>query len=327
MIGPSFTFRLHCLLEVRSMDKHVFISYQHDDNDFADALIYRIEKVGFKAWVDNYGLYPGEDWREGIDQAIRDACALVVIMSPAAKVSEYVTYEWLFAWGCGIKVIPVMFKATSLHPRLESLQYLDFTNRVRPWNVLMSALQMTVSKPSSSSYLGFQKVQEWIEKGELFLERREYHEALEMFRTVILLDPSNAQAYVGKSTALCELKQYKEALVASEQAISLGAGNVDVWSNKAAALNGLKRYEEALAACEQALRLDPEYIRAWNNKGVALYDLKRYEEALCAYEKALHLDPGYALVWYNKGNTLNQLDRSQDAEQSYKRARDLGHKG
>jgi hypothetical protein len=28
------------------MDKHVFISYQHEDNDFVEALIHRVEKVG-----------------------------------------------------------------------------------------------------------------------------------------------------------------------------------------------------------------------------------------------------------------------------------------
>jgi tetratricopeptide (TPR) repeat protein len=343
------------------MEKHVFISYQHDDSDFADALIYRVEKVGFKTWIDNNGLYPGEDWREGIDQSIRDAFALIVIMSPVAKASEYVTYEWAFAWGCGIKVIPVMYKFTSLHPRLESLQYLDFTNRLRPWNDLMRTLQMSVSRSSPSSSLGLRKVQEWIDKGELFLDRKEYHEALEMFRTVILLDPSNVQAYIGKCTALYELNQYKEALVASEQAISLGASSAAVWSNKGAALNGLKRYEEALAACEQALRLDPGYVRAWNHKGAALRGLKRYEEALAACEQALRLDPGYvrvwnnkgvvfydmkcyeealsayeealrlnlnyALVWYNKGNTLKQLGRSEEAEQCYKKARDLGYEG
>ena len=121
---------------------HLFISYKHEDGDFADVLISKLEKEGYSTWVDNVGINAGEDWRNEIDQAIKDAFALIVIMSPEAKASEYVTYEWAFAWGAGIKVIPVLFKPTELHPRLEALQYLDFTSRTsRPWNKLFNVVK------------------------------------------------------------------------------------------------------------------------------------------------------------------------------------------
>ncbi len=86
--------------------KHIFISYKHEDGDFAENLVYKIKEAGFQTWVDN-DLNAGDDWRTKIDQAIKDACALIVIMSPEARASEYVTYEWAFAWGAGVKVIPV----------------------------------------------------------------------------------------------------------------------------------------------------------------------------------------------------------------------------
>jgi len=121
---------------------HLFISYKHEDGDFADVLINKLEKEGYSTWVDNDRINAGEDWRNEIDQAIKDAFALIVIMSPEAKASEYVTYEWAFAWGAGVKVIPVLFKPTELHPRLEALQYLDFTSRTsRPWNKLFNVVK------------------------------------------------------------------------------------------------------------------------------------------------------------------------------------------
>jgi HEAT repeat protein len=121
--------------------RHVFISYHHDDGDFAENLISRIERVGLETWVDNDHLHAGEDWRTEIDQAIKDAYALIVIMTPEARSSEYVTYEWAFAWGAGVKVIPVLYKDTKLHPRLEALQYLNFTSRTsRPWEVLIDVV-------------------------------------------------------------------------------------------------------------------------------------------------------------------------------------------
>src|ERR1051326_5304495 len=134
------------------MPKHVFISYKHEDGDFAQVLIYKIREAGFETWVDNDRLHAGEDWRAEIDAAIKSAVALVVVMTPESKASEYVTYEWAFAWGAGVKVIPVLYKETTLHPRLEALHYLNFTNRtVRPWEALMSVLNKAASEPYSSS--------------------------------------------------------------------------------------------------------------------------------------------------------------------------------
>ncbi len=42
---------------------HVFVSYKHDDGDFAEVLINRVERAGYKTWVDSDKLHAGEDWR------------------------------------------------------------------------------------------------------------------------------------------------------------------------------------------------------------------------------------------------------------------------
>ena len=100
------------------MEKHIFVSYKHEDSDFAEVLINRVGKAGFNTWVDHDQLHIGADWRNEIDQAIKNSFALIVIMSPEAKASEYVTYEWAFAWGAGVQVLPILYKVTSLHPHL-----------------------------------------------------------------------------------------------------------------------------------------------------------------------------------------------------------------
>lgn len=129
---------------------HIFISYRHDDVDFAENVKHRVEKAGFDVWMDSDKLNAGEDWREGIDQGIKTAAALIVVMTPEAKASEYVTYEWAFAWGAGVPVIPIMLRSTSLHPRLEALQFLDFTNRARPWDRLLARLEQVGATSSQS---------------------------------------------------------------------------------------------------------------------------------------------------------------------------------
>ena len=315
------------------MERHIFICYQHEDSDFAQVLINQIEKAGFHTWIDDNHLQVGEDWRTGIDQAIKDAFALIVIMSPKAKASEYVTYEWAFAWGARVKVIPVLYKETPLHPRLDALQYLNFTDRVvRPWDTLINTLTILATTSSHSSTLPAhntplspsnttdQSRVAWLDVGTLFFERQEYEEALEAYRQALFLDPNNAHAYVGRSRSLQGLKRYKEALVASEQALRLEPNNASAYIGKGNALDDLKRYEEALAAYEQALRLDPNNASAYNNKGRALDDLERYEEALAACEQALRLDPNFADAYYNKGYVLSALKRYEEALAAYEQA-------
>ncbi len=123
---------------------HIFISYKHEDADFAAMLIQQVEAAGFIAWIDRERLRAGEDWRLAIDRAIRESFALIVIMTPAAKQSEYVTYEWACALGMGVRIIPILLQRTPLHPRLEVLQYLDFSDyQRRPWDQLLKLLSDT----------------------------------------------------------------------------------------------------------------------------------------------------------------------------------------
>lgn len=123
------------------MGEHVFISYKHDDKEFADILIRQIQNAGFKLWIDTEQIRAGENWREAINYAIRDAFALVLVMTPETKSSEYVTYEWAFAQGAGVKIIPVMLRLCQIHPQLDMLQYLDFTDRTKaPWDRLFQRL-------------------------------------------------------------------------------------------------------------------------------------------------------------------------------------------
>ena len=99
---------------------HVFISYARKDAEFAETLRGRVEDAEFDVWMDSI-LPAGFDWRQEIDQAIRQAFVVLLVVTPDSRASEYVTYEWAFALGLGLKVIPVVYKPTTLHPRLESV--------------------------------------------------------------------------------------------------------------------------------------------------------------------------------------------------------------
>ncbi len=123
--------------------RHVFVSYSHEDADFAHILNDQLSQSGFTVWKD-LDLRAGDTWHAEIEDAIRSALAVVLIASERAQVSSYVNFEWAFAVGAGIPVLPLLLKtqADSLHPRLKSLQALDFSNyMLRPWDALTQSLK------------------------------------------------------------------------------------------------------------------------------------------------------------------------------------------
>ena len=167
--------------------KHIFISHEKSDADFARVLIIELEKAGFSTWVDHDRLYGGDDWRAEIDQAIRDASVLIVVMTPEARQSEYVTYEWAFALGVGVTVIPVMLRDTTLHPRLAILQYLNFTNlKVRPWSELIEAVKKATNIPDTSTEDSVQNIPVFIIEATKALNRANRPERREAVKSLAL---------------------------------------------------------------------------------------------------------------------------------------------
>jgi len=122
------------------MGKHVFISYQRESEGFVKLLMERIEAADLDSWSDRK-IRPSEYWEQQIDNAIRDAYVVIVVLTPQAKVSEYVIYEWSYAMGLGIPILPIILESTELHPKLKGIQYFDFIERFQePWDELIALL-------------------------------------------------------------------------------------------------------------------------------------------------------------------------------------------
>ncbi|MEO1643691.1 MAG: TIR domain-containing protein [Chloroflexota bacterium] len=104
--------------------KHVFISFSQKDRRQMVTMRDNLVRIGYRPWVDP-NPRPGMDWRFDIDDAIRAADAVIVIVTPAAAESVYVTYEWTLALGLGVPVVPVIFDSAKMHPRLQTLEHFD----------------------------------------------------------------------------------------------------------------------------------------------------------------------------------------------------------
>lgn len=121
-----------------------FISYESNDAVFADLVRMRLKDVGIDVWLDHGALRAGEEWRNAIDAGIESSDVLLVVITPRSCNSLYVTYEWSFALGQGIKVIPLLLKEAKVHPRLGVLQCLNFVDqRKGPWEELFQEINGT----------------------------------------------------------------------------------------------------------------------------------------------------------------------------------------
>lgn len=128
--------------------KNVFISYSRRDTRQMTELREHLIRMGYKPWIDP-NPRPGQDWRFMIDDAIRASDAMIVVVSPAAADSVYVTYEWALALGVGIPVIPVIFREAQMHPRLQTLEHFDMTEFREPeqfWDYFVREIRRVFSQ-------------------------------------------------------------------------------------------------------------------------------------------------------------------------------------
>jgi len=71
----------------------IFISYCHSDRDFVDRLARQLISHKVNVWLDRWELHAGDSLVAKIQQAITDASALLVILSPASVESEWCKKE------------------------------------------------------------------------------------------------------------------------------------------------------------------------------------------------------------------------------------------
>jgi hypothetical protein len=106
--------------------KQIFISYVARDRDYAANLREHLTQNGYKVWV-NRDARAGQNWQYAVTEAIRESAVVIVILSPNSADSIYSTYEWSYALGVGVKVIPVIFRGVEgAHPHLMVQEQFDF---------------------------------------------------------------------------------------------------------------------------------------------------------------------------------------------------------
>ena len=108
---------------------YVFMSYSRRDDVVMRRIVAFLREQGIKVWVDNEKLIPGTPvWEKEIEKAVQGASAVVVVLSPDSKDSEWVRREISLADQYEKRVFPLLVRGdekTSISIRLIGRQYVD----------------------------------------------------------------------------------------------------------------------------------------------------------------------------------------------------------
>jgi TIR domain len=110
---------------------HVFISYSRSDQTFVQHLVDRLVECGVTVFFDEADIAIGGSLAEALQQAVRDAQYVLVVMSPSYFASQWARHELNLALEEEFKkgrtkVIPLLVRDCDIPGLLSSKMYADF---------------------------------------------------------------------------------------------------------------------------------------------------------------------------------------------------------
>ncbi len=106
--------------------KKIFISYSRRDTEYVKSLVDALRKQGFEVWFDN-NIRTGTDWDDTIESELKNADAIVLILSKTSVASDNVKDEISYAIGLDKPVNPIKIEECDVPMRLARKQFVDFT--------------------------------------------------------------------------------------------------------------------------------------------------------------------------------------------------------
>ena len=126
----------------------VFISHSSSDNDFTRELADALTLAGIDVWVDFDRIDQGATFTRAIEQALLDCRVFVVVISRAARDSDWVENETLKAMELGKPLRVVLLEDVPLPLHLANRHYSDFrTKREAATRKLIASLRKTLQQP------------------------------------------------------------------------------------------------------------------------------------------------------------------------------------
>lgn len=150
-------------------------------------------------------------------------------------------------------------------------------------------------------------------RGDLYMARKYFAEAAEVYQKAILLQPKNAALNNKLGIAYHQLLNYDSAKKAYRKAIQLNPRFPQAVNNLAAVEYAQKHYKASVLMYLKALKLSPGDAVIYSNLGTSYFALDRFDYAVAAYRYALQIDPTVFQRAGRVGNIVHQRDEKNAA--------------
>src|SRR5450759_4867696 len=177
-----------------------------------------------------------------------------------------------------------------------------------------------------------------IEKGEKYLKKGQFEDALRIFEFALKLDGKNEKLLEYKSIALYELDRFNEAYECLEKIVEINPEKkkwlTDVQKNPeiqrcdklmedADILVADQQFEKAILNYQEVIKSDPTCTDAYMNIGICYDHLGDYYSAIDFFDMTLELYPLYPKAWLNKAITYQHKGDIGEALKCFDKAIDL----
>ncbi len=134
----------------------------------------------------------------------------------------------------------------------------------------------------------------WFHLASLYESNGQYAEAIDAYKKVAKLKPSQGYVYVKMGTAYDQIGKPREAVEAFKKAVHYMPGFAVAYNNLGIAYGKLGRHNEEIAALKKALQLRPSYVTGRYNLGIAYLRANDRKAALQQYEILRDVETGTA---------------------------------
>ena len=157
--------------------------------------------------------------------------------------------------------------------------------------------------PAASPQPGSNNATAYFNRGQEYLQNKDYDRAIAEFNQALRLDPNYPLSYSSRGTAYTLKGEYDRAIVDITQAIRLLPNNADVYAMRGMLYNLKKDNERAIADFEAALRIDPnnDIAKQWIEQLRQAQGGNTTVPASGSY-KVGDTGPAGGLIFYDKGN-------------------------
>jgi tetratricopeptide (TPR) repeat protein len=161
-----------------------------------------------------------------------------------------------------------------------------------------------------------------MEKGVLYLQKKDYANAEDYFLRAVVLDSNNAFAYYYLGMARIKMNEIQSAAGDLVSARQKGLGSRDIMKIDSAAQLIFERgsyylsvgkYDSALIFIDAAIQVNPNRSYYYYARGECYFSKKDPEESIKAYSLAIGLLTNYTEAYYKRGLAKLQLGRPADA--------------